>query len=123
VKFSAGALLALEEYGWPGNIRELRNLVERLMLLSPENEVDAATVHAVLPAMAEMRAPTSTQSASTLAGRVEQFEREVILSELKRGGFHITNTAKLLGIERSHLYKKAEQLGIDIRKERRDEES
>ena len=59
----------------------------------------------------------------SLASRVENFEREVILSELKRAGFHMTNAAKALGLERSHLYKKAEQLGIDIRKERREEET
>jgi DNA-binding NtrC family response regulator len=59
----------------------------------------------------------------TLAERVESFEREVILAELKHAGFHMTNAAKALGLERSHLYKKAEQLGIDIRKERREEES
>jgi two-component system nitrogen regulation response regulator NtrX len=54
---------------------------------------------------------------------VENFEREVILDELKRSNFHITNAAKTLGLERSHLYKKAEQLGIDIRKQRREEEA
>jgi two-component system nitrogen regulation response regulator NtrX len=58
----------------------------------------------------------------TLSERVEGFEREVILSELKRANFHMTNAAKTLGLERSHLYKKAEQLGIDIRKQRREEE-
>jgi len=46
---------------------------------------------------------------------VQQYEREVILAELKRNNNHITNAAKALGLERSHLYKKAEQLGIDLR--------
>jgi DNA-binding NtrC family response regulator len=58
-----------------------------------------------------------------LAERVENFEREAILAELKRSNYHITNAAKSLGLERSHLYKKAEQLGIDIQKQRREEES
>jgi DNA-binding NtrC family response regulator len=62
-----------------------------------------------------------TTSSGTLADRVDKFEREVILSELKRAGFHMTNAAKALGLERSHLYKKAEQLGIDLRKERGEE--
>ena len=48
------------------------------------------------------------------------FEREVILAELKRSHFHVTNAAKALGLERSHLYKKAEQLGIDLRSLRND---
>jgi DNA-binding NtrC family response regulator len=54
---------------------------------------------------------------------VQSFEREVILGELKRHNYHITNAAKALGLERSHLYKKAEQLGIDIQKQRREEGS
>jgi two-component system nitrogen regulation response regulator NtrX len=54
---------------------------------------------------------------------VQNFEREAILAELKRNSHHITNAAKSLGLERSHLYKKAEQLGIDIQKQRREEES
>jgi DNA-binding NtrC family response regulator len=52
---------------------------------------------------------------------VQHFEREMILTELKRHDFHITNVAKALGLERSHLYKKAEQLGIDIAQQRRSE--
>ena len=55
-----------------------------------------------------------------MADRVQGFERDVILSELKRSHYHITNTAKTLGLERSHLYKKAEQLGIDLQALRSD---
>jgi len=46
---------------------------------------------------------------------VEAFERETLIEELKRNHNHMTNTAKALGLERSHLYKKCEQLGIDVR--------
>jgi DNA-binding NtrC family response regulator len=53
---------------------------------------------------------------------VDNFERETIIAELKRCGFHVTNAAKALGLERSHLYKKAEQLGIDVRKQRGEDE-
>ena len=49
---------------------------------------------------------------------IRHFDLE--LAELKRSNFHMTNTARALGLERSHLYKKAEQLGIDIRKQRRE---
>ena len=51
----------------------------------------------------------------SLASRVDRFEREMILTELRRHNQHITNTAKALGLERSHLYKKSQQLGIDLR--------
>ena len=121
VTFTAEAIEALQQYSWPGNIRELRNAIERLMLLATSNEVDAQTVRSVMAPSAAVS--SGNMGNGTLASRVESFEREVILSELKRAGFHMTNAAKALGLERSHLYKKAEQLGIDIRKQRREEES
>ncbi len=120
IPFNSEAVQALQEYSWPGNIRELRNMVERLMLLATGDEVDGAVVRSVLAPGAELSAASS--ETGTLADRVENFERDVILAELKRAGFHMTNAAKALGLERSHLYKKAEQLGIDIRKQRREEE-
>jgi DNA-binding NtrC family response regulator len=122
IPFSPEATEALAAYSWPGNVRELRNVVERLMLLATDNQVSLETVRSALPA-----APTSLLSPGTssgiLAERVQNFEREAIHAELKRSNYHITNAAKSLGLERSHLYKKAEQLGIDIQKQRREEES
>ncbi len=120
VTFTLQAIAALQEYLWPGNVRELRNMVERLMLLAPADEVDAQTVRSVLAPSAE--GSSGSLGSGLLSDRVENFEREVLLAELKRSNFHMTNTARALGLERSHLYKKAEQLGIDIRKQRREEE-
>lgn len=119
VEFSDEAVSALKEYSWPGNVRELRNMVERLMLLNTGDEVGMETVRLVL---ARTDVSAKIRASGTLAEQVEDFEREVILSELKQSGFHMTNAAKKLGLERSHLYKKAEQLGIDIRKQRREDE-
>jgi len=120
ISFTPDAIKALQTHVWPGNVRELRNMVERLMLLADSEIVSLALVRSTLPS-------TNASSATSLDGgtmseRVQQFERETMLSELKRNNFHITNTAKSLGLERSHFYKKAEQLGIDIQRERRDEE-
>ena len=120
VKFAPDAVQALQDYSWPGNIRELRNMVERLMLLASGDEVEVETVRFVLAPGSE--GSSVSLGSGTLSDRVETFERQVILAELKRSGFHMTNAAKVLGLERSHLYKKAEQLGIDIRKQRREEE-
>jgi len=120
VAFTPCAVRALQRHSWPGNVRELRNMVERLMLLASGSEVDEETVRQVLtPAGAPAKADIGS---GPLAERVESFERDVILAELKRANFHMTNAAKALGLERSHLYKKAEQLGIDIRQKRREEE-
>jgi two-component system nitrogen regulation response regulator NtrX len=120
VKFTSEAVAALQQYAWPGNVRELRNVVERLMLLMSGDEVGLETVRSVLAPVAG--SGDHSFGSGTLSERVEGFEREVILSELKRANFHMTNAAKTLGLERSHLYKKAEQLGIDIRKQRKEEE-
>jgi DNA-binding NtrC family response regulator len=124
VAFSDDALAALQAHSWPGNIRELRNVVERLLLFAEGDAVTAATVRAALPAL-----PGATAHAASLGGaslgtgelsaRVEQFERQVILECVKRHNHHITNAAKELGLERSHLYKKCQQLGIDLREMRK----
>jgi two-component system, NtrC family, nitrogen regulation response regulator NtrX len=119
VVFTTNAMEKLKAYSWPGNIRELRNVVERLMLLSSENQVTVETVDAALPAGTDGQ--LATTGSGPLADRVQKFEREAILQELKRTNYQITRAAKELGLERSHLYKKAEQLGIDISKQRRDE--
>ena len=109
IPFFGEAVAALQAYAWPGNVRELRNVVERVMLLATAGEVDLAAVRLALPEPASGVVPSGS-----LAERVQAFEREVILAELKRSGNHITNAAKSLGLERSHLYKKAEQVGIDL---------
>jgi two-component system, NtrC family, nitrogen regulation response regulator NtrX len=113
ISFKPEAVQALQDQPWPGNVRELRNVVERLMLLATDGQVDLATVQLALPQGSTMVVSTLSTS-GPLSERVQGFEREVILGELRRNQSHITNTAKALGLERSHLYKKCEQLGIDL---------
>jgi DNA-binding NtrC family response regulator len=115
VPFSPAAIEALKEYAWPGNIRELRNVVERLLLLAGP-QVEAGDVRMALPAAQAGSAQKIPDGAATepLAQRVLAFERETVLAELERHGRHVTQTAKALGLERSHLYKKCQQLGIDL---------
>jgi two-component system, NtrC family, nitrogen regulation response regulator NtrX len=114
MRFTADAMAALEEHPWPGNVRELRNAVERLMLLATADEVTGETVTQALPA--SIAAPDSASaSAGPLADRVRAFEKQTILAELKHHHHQISNTARALGLERSHLYKKAEQVGIDLK--------
>jgi two-component system, NtrC family, nitrogen regulation response regulator NtrX len=125
---SSAAVAELEKYSWPGNVRELRNVIERVLLFETGSEIQAATVARALPQSA---ATADTTSASTganagsvnltgalaigmLSQRVEAFERETILAVLRQNHHHMTNTAKALGLERSHLYKKCQQLGIDL---------
>jgi two-component system, NtrC family, nitrogen regulation response regulator NtrX len=121
IQFTADAIAALQEYPWPGNVRELRNMVERLILLSSGSEVNLDTVQLAIPQGASGSLAHSDSGA--LASRVEGFERQVILAELKRAHFNVASAARALHLERSHLYKKAEQLGIDLRAVRKDQDS
>jgi two-component system, NtrC family, nitrogen regulation response regulator NtrX len=118
--FSAEAVAELERYPWPGNVRELRNVVERTLLLSSGDMVDEDAVRLALPQPAGGNSDAAG-SGGTLAQRVEAFEREVLIAELKRHNHHMTNAAKALGLERSHLYKKCQQLGIDLQAIRKSE--
>ena len=117
--FSPDAIAELERYFWPGNVRELRNVIERVLLLAAGDVVEAAAVARALPAPDQGTGGNFSRPAAFMTGglgqRVEAFERETLLAELKRNHNHMTNTAKALGLERSHLYKKCQQLGIDLR--------
>jgi DNA-binding NtrC family response regulator len=123
--FTEDAIAELRKYGWPGNVRELRNVVERLILLASDGDITAVDVRLVLPTSdspAGGSPVSSTANASgTLAERTEAFEREVMLAEIRRHNFHMTNVARALGLERSHLYKKCQQLGIDLQSLRKPE--
>src|SRR6267154_1322911 len=119
ITFSPEALQALQAHPWPGNIRELRNVVERLLLFAEGDTVTPATVQAALPSKAVGDGSVPFSGTGTLAERVEQVEKQMILEEIKRHNQNITNTAKALGLERSHLYKKCQQLGIDLRELRK----
>jgi two-component system nitrogen regulation response regulator NtrX len=116
LRFAPEAIAALEQYAWPGNIRELRNVVERLLLLA-DGEVDGSAVELALPNAKRVAggAASAFVSQGPLSERVARFERETVLAELERNHHHVTNTAKALGLERSHLYKKCQQLAIDLR--------
>ena len=117
--FSPDAIAELERYPWPGNVRELHNVIERVLLLAAGDVVEAASVTRALPAPDQGTGGNFSRPAAFMTGglgqRVEAFERETLLAELKRNHNHMTNTAKALGLERSHLYKKCQQLGIDLR--------
>jgi two-component system nitrogen regulation response regulator NtrX len=122
--FAEDAIAELRKYGWPGNVRELRNVVERLILLAADENITAADVRLILPtseAASRSAASSSGNANGTLAERTEAFEREVMLTEIRRHNFHMTNVARALGLERSHLYKKCQQLGIDLQSLRKPE--
>jgi two-component system, NtrC family, nitrogen regulation response regulator NtrX len=115
--FTPEALVELTRYNWPGNVRELGNVVERLLLLT-DGAVDATTVLQVLSGRHVTFGHGPAVGTGSLADRVAAFEREMVLGELAAHGHRVAETARALGLERSHLYKKCQQLGIDLKAER-----
>jgi len=103
------AYAALGEYHWPGNVRELKNLIERIVIMNPQVRIDAR--HIPLGA-ARRPSDRPTERFGSLQDVREAAEREYILKKLEETNGNMTRAAELLGLERSHLYRKMKTLGI-----------
>ena len=115
VSFSDEGIEVLLTHSWPGNIRELQNIVERLVILSRGEEIGPETVAAALPAGDVSPSSIAALSVGDLKEMVSEFERAAIEQALQRNMGHVSNTARQLGLERSHLYKKMRAYGIKPR--------
>jgi len=108
------ALEVLNSYRWPGNVRELKNLVERLVIMVPGERIERRHLPPSLhhnhtrPASGK----TSVAGFSTLQEARAAYERDYILRKLEENQGNVTRTAEILGLERSHLYRKMKSLGI-----------
>jgi DNA-binding NtrC family response regulator len=109
--FSREGLLALQAHACPGNVRELRNVVERLAILADGPLLGPEAVAGALPGAPRPRADRY-RSGRGFHGLVEEAEREIILGALAAHQENISETARALGLERSHLYKKMKALGL-----------
>ncbi|UCH29820.1 MAG: sigma-54-dependent Fis family transcriptional regulator [Myxococcales bacterium] len=109
---SEGAMRLLAAYSYPGNVRELRNLVERLVILTPEATISEAQARALLPIGASQPQGGYFLPETPLRRMLEAAERDLIERALRHRDGHVTKTAADLGLERSHLYKKMRALGI-----------
>ncbi|MEO8634217.1 MAG: sigma-54 dependent transcriptional regulator [Gemmatimonadales bacterium] len=112
--FEPAALERLQERHWAGNVRELRNAVERLLILAPGKAVRAFDVSRLLgeSTIAETIGEVSTAKYGTFEAFREDVERMWLAGKLKENDWNITETAKVLKMPRSNLYKKLEQFGI-----------
>jgi len=106
------AIDTLARYSWPGNVRELRNVIERLVIMNP-------TVHKIerkhLPPLIHREGGRSTAGFSTLHQARAAYERDYILKKLDENHGNVTRAAEVLGLERSHLYRKMKTLGIAVK--------
>jgi two-component system, NtrC family, nitrogen regulation response regulator NtrX len=103
-RLSGEALAYFLAYDWPGNIRELRNMVERLVIMAPRETIEPDDLPPPLRPKALGETPSGV--ARSLREARDNFERAYILAELRVHDFNMTRTAERLGIERSHLYRK-----------------
>ncbi|HEV2178515.1 MAG TPA: sigma-54 dependent transcriptional regulator [Terriglobia bacterium] len=123
------ALAALAAYRWPGNVRELKNLVERLVIMVPGDRIErrhlppallhhqARQAHSTLPGDARRAVPhdgagPASGGFRTLHDARAAYERDYILRKLEENQGNVSRTAEVLGLERSHLYRKMKSLGI-----------
>ena len=122
---SPEAITVYQQYDWPGNIRELRNLIERLMIMVPESVIGPA--HAGIPLQGRSESasqsiggaidPVFAQSYDSLRDARNAFEKDYIGRKLREHHWNISRTAEDLKIERSHLHRKIKLLDVEMRPE------
>ncbi|MEW6201797.1 MAG: sigma-54 dependent transcriptional regulator [bacterium] len=103
------AMNLLCEYSWHGNVRELRNLIERIYIMSSREIITAEELEMFMPSE-----PVESNEPLTLREVMNRSERDFIMKTLRENNFNVTETAKQLKIERSHLYKKIRTHGITL---------
>ncbi|HET6936395.1 MAG TPA: sigma-54 dependent transcriptional regulator [Candidatus Angelobacter sp.] len=106
------AIEVLMRYSWPGNVRELRNVVERLVIMNP-TVLKIERKH--LPPLMHRDGSRTTSGFSTLHQARAAYERDYILKKLDENHGNVSRTAEVLGLERSHLYRKMKTLGIAVK--------
>jgi DNA-binding NtrC family response regulator len=115
-KFSMAAQNRLRNYPWPGNIRELMNLVQRLLIIGAGSEIGIEEVETTLGQLpAERTVGGANNYDQPLREAREQFERAYFEYQLKQHGGSVGKVAKIAGLERTHLYRKLRSLGIDAK--------
>ena len=116
-RITQAALDALQRYRWKGNIRELRNTVERLIIMTGGDTIDVADLpDSVRAPGAEPRRSSGSDSEAAKAGTLREFkdnaERAFLVGKLRENGWNISKTAEVIDTPRSNLYKKLEQYQI-----------
>ncbi len=109
-RFTPAALEYLQRARWKGNVRELKNTVERLIIMTPSEVVDVDDLRDIVRLEAKAAGPDNEKG--TLREFKESSERAFLVGKLRESGWNISKTAEVIGTPRSNLYKKLEQYGI-----------
>jgi two-component system nitrogen regulation response regulator NtrX len=111
-RFTPAALEYLQRARWKGNVRELKNTVERLLIMTPGDTVDVDDLRDVVRLEPKPQQPDNEKSPGTLREFKESSERAFLVGKLRENAWNISRTAEVIGTPRSNLYKKLEQYGI-----------
>jgi two-component system nitrogen regulation response regulator NtrX len=112
MEISNEALEVLHQYHWPGNVRELKNVIERVLILNPR-ALRIERKH--LPPLTHKAVARGSDGFSSLQQARDAYERDYILKKIEEARNNVSRAAELLGLERSHLYRKMKALGISVR--------
>ena len=117
-EISEEAIAILQVYNWPGNVRQLRNIIEWVLIMAPELSQNIVEVDMLPPELGAV-APASLKSEKgneimgmALRQAREHFEREYLIAQVDRFGGNISQTAGFVGMERSALHRKLKSLGV-----------
>ncbi|SFG32963.1 two-component system, NtrC family, nitrogen regulation response regulator NtrX [Novosphingobium sp. CF614] len=120
------AMTALQAYEWPGNVRQLRNVVERTVIMAPREKLGRIEADMLPPEIFNSRgggdAGVSVMMSAPLREARESFEREYLRVQIRRFSGNISKTASFIGMERSALHRKLKLLGMSERREGEDSE-
>ncbi len=112
VQIDEDAMALLGAYSFPGNVRELRNIIERLVILTPDDVIGEDDVRTCLPSASAQRAVGFYRPGVPFRVMSEEAEREILKEAILHHGGQMTKAARALDLERSHLYKKMRALGL-----------
>ncbi|RPI70730.1 MAG: sigma-54-dependent Fis family transcriptional regulator [Ignavibacteriales bacterium] len=120
IKFSDDAMSLMQSLPWTGNVRELRNVVERIMILIDKREIKKSDID-FLATAGQSKIDDIIEGSNSFQEFKEKAERAFIIKQLKANDWNISRTAEILDIQRSHLYNKMKKYDIESHKERKEE--
>jgi two-component system nitrogen regulation response regulator NtrX len=115
-EFEPEAIAELQNYSWPGNVRELRNTIERVVIMIPAVRVTVDD----LPPRGKEEVPAASFRFPSFKDATDAYHREFIHKKLEEAEGNVSRAAELMGVDRSHLYRRMRALGIQPRGERGD---